>query len=274
MHQRPGESGKSPGRGNDHRRSGLGSRRVVAIAFALSFAIHVLAVLMFPVATRFFRPDGMSFRPPTTAGEPRGLQMLDLVEVSTTVDPEEPEDPEEIEQVETPNVTPLPVRIEGDPGAGEFAPLPISGAERIRPRFSDARLWQPIQETITKLSDQQREELLLAGRIGEFYDSLAIVEEAERKLTDWTFTDDDGKRWGFADGKIYLGDTVLPGTHIFGVPVGKRDEVAERMWQWEEIQRQGARAEVIESWKERQDAIRERRNRERAVRPDTTRARR
>ncbi|MBT7503717.1 MAG: hypothetical protein HN645_12420 [Gemmatimonadales bacterium] len=71
-----------------------------------------------------------------------------------------------------------------------------------------------------------------------------------------------------------MGDTVLPGTHIFGVPVGKRDEVAERMWQWEEIQRQGARAEVIESWRERQDAIRERRNRERAVRPDTTRARR
>ena len=65
---------------------------------------------------------------------------------------------------------------------------------------------------------------------------------------------------------IYLGDIVLPGTHIFGVPIGKRDEVAERIWQWEEIQRQGARVEVIESWKERQEAIRERRDRDRGRR--------
>ena len=68
----------------------------------------------------------------------------------------------------------------------------------------------------------------------------------------------------------YGADMVLPGM-TFGVPVGKRDEYAERMWQWDEIQRQGARMEVVESWKERQAAIRERRDRERAARPDTIR---
>ena len=104
---------------------------------------------------------------------------------------------------------------------------------------------------------------------------IAAAQAAEARLTDWTYTDSEGKRWGVADGKIYLGDVVLPGTHLFGVPVGKRDEVAQRKWQWDEIMRQTARFDVEESWAERQDAIRERRDRERAeVLPDTTRSRR
>jgi hypothetical protein len=274
MHQRPGESRSSPGRGDDQRRSGLGSRRAVSIAFAISIVLHLVLIALYPTYSETLRPDEANPRLPAEPEEPQGLRLLELVEIATSLDPERPENPEEIEQVEDPDVAPEQVDLEGEPGVTGLAPPPLSGAERLRPRFTDPRLWRPPAASIMDLSDQQREELLLAGRIEEWYDSLAIADEAERRLTDWTFTDDEGKRWGFADGKIYMGDVVLPGTHLFGVPVGKRDEYAQRMWQWDEIERQGARFDVIEAWTARQEAIRERRDRERAARPDTTRGRR
>ena len=75
-------------------------------------------------------------------------------------------------------------------------------------------------------------------------------------------------------GKLHLGDLTLPLPFAFGTPVGKRDEANRRVWEWEEIQRGAAAAAARESWKERAQAIRERRDRERAAaRPDTSRTR-
>jgi hypothetical protein len=68
-----------------------------------------------------------------------------------------------------------------------------------------------------------------------------------------------------ADGKIYLGDIALPLPLNFGVPVGKRDETARRVWEFEEIERQNQRYLIEQSWKERAAAIRARRDRERAA---------
>ena len=50
-----------------------------------------------------------------------------------------------------------------------------------------------------------------------------------------------------------------------GIPVGLREEANRRVWQWEEIARQGARVEVQETLRERTEAIRVRRERERAA---------
>jgi len=269
MNQRPGDSEPPSGRVTDPRRSGLGSKRVVSVSFGSSAVLHIVIILVYAASGLELRPESPEFRVPITASEPQGMEVLRLIEFAAEDDPERPDDPEEIEEVEVPVVARTPVFIDREPGA-DLGPPPRSGADLIRPNLKDARLWRPLDPSVTELSLEQREELLLSGRIMEWFDSMSIAAEAERAMTDWTFTDSDGKRWGFADGKIYLGDMVLPGM-MFGVPVGKRDEYAERMWQWDEIQRQSARMEVLESWKERQAAIRERRDRERAARPDTIR---
>jgi len=114
--------------------------------------------------------------------------------------------------------------------------------------------------------------LLIASALARWNDSAATSLAAEAAAMDWTFTDDDGKRWGVSPGKIHLGDITLPLPFGFGTVVGKREEVNDRLWQWDEIYRQGVRAEVNESWRDRAEAIRRRRDRERtAVQPDTSR---
>jgi hypothetical protein len=242
-------------------------------SFGLSVAIHLLVLGFYPIYGTS-EPENAQLPFPAVTSNSAALELLRLLEVAQAADAERPEDPAEIEQIESTELTPAPLILERDPGA-DLTPPPPSGAELLRPRLADERLWRLIDPWLTDLTLQQREELALRGRIVEWADSLAAAQAAESRLTDWTYTDDEGKRWGVADGKIYLGDVVLPGTHMFGVPVGKRDEVAQRKWQWDEIMRQSVRYDILESWSERQEAIRERRDLERAeMEPDTTRSRR
>ena len=154
---------------------------------------------------------------------------------------------------------------------GELLPPPNNAADRLRPNLTDARLWAAPPPEFFELSIDQREELLVSERIVAWYDSVAIARAAEDRLTDWTFTDSKGGRWGVADGKIYLGDIALPLPLNFGTPVGHRDIAARRVWEFEEIERQSQRYLIEQSWKERAAAIRARRDRERtAARGDTT----
>jgi hypothetical protein len=147
-------------------------------------------------------------------------------------------------------------------------PAPTA-AERLRPNLTDARLWAEPPPEFYELTLEQREELLLSARIVEWYDSVALVRAAEGRLTDWTFRDGSGGRWGVADGRMYLGDVSVPLPLNFGTPVGKRDEVNRLLWEYEEISRQSQRFLIEESWKERAAAIRARRDRERAAAADT-----
>ncbi len=254
-------------------RLGLGSRRVVWTSAAISVAIHLLLIGLYPIYGTL-APGNARLPFPDFTGSSDALELLRLIELAQATDPERPDDPDEIQEIESPEVPLTPLILEAEPGL-DFTPPPLTGAELLRPRLTDERLWRPIDPSLTDLSLEQREELALRGRIADWADSLAAAQAAEARLTDWTFTDGDGKRWGVADGRIYLGDVVLPGTHLFGVPVGKRDEVAQRQWQWDEILRQSARRDVEDAWEDRQEAIRERRDRERAkAQPDTTRSRR
>lgn len=253
-------------------RSGMASRRVVWSAFGISAVVHVLAIALYPTIGTI-EPENARLPFPDFSTTPEGLQVLRLIELAQASDPERPEDPDEIEEIESPDVETISPTFDAETGV-DLEPPPPSGAELLRPRLTDERLWRPIDPSLTGLTLQQREELALRAGIADWYDSLSAAQAAESRLTDWTYTDDDGKRWGVADGKIYLGDVVLPGTHLFGVPVGKRDEVARRTWQWDEITRQAARYDVESAWRDRQAAIRERRDRERAALPDTTRSRR
>ena len=241
------------------RRPGLGSRPVVRAAFGASVAIHVLAVLAYPALSRRFDPEAAAFPLSATAGAPQGIEVIELVEVDVVEEIERPQDPEEIARIET-----APVEIQrptvGAPAGGIDLPSPgLTPAERLRPRLTDRRLWAPLPPEFGELTLEQREELLLAGRLQEWQDSVSAAAAAAAAWTDWTFKDGDGGRWGISERGLHLGDLTIP-LPQFEAPYGQRDY----MWQWNEIARQGAQAAVQESARERMEAIRARRDAERA----------
>ncbi len=111
----------------------------------------------------------------------------------------------------------------------------------------------------------------MAGLLEAWNDSVRVAEAEQRALTDWTYTDDEGGRWGVADGKLYLGDLAIPFPFAFGSNPQQLQEGRARDWVWAEIQRGMITGELRDSWKERAQAIRARRDRERALaRPDTS----
>lgn len=199
--------------------------------------------------------------------------VLDIVPVEALDDPERPRNPVELRAIQGPAVRPGVPDLREGPGAVLVAPGPTA-AERLQPRLEDPRLWAALDRALADLTLEQRLNLELQGRIAEWQDSLALAEEALRRGTDWTTTDGQGRRWGVSEGQLHLGDVTLPLPFAFGTPVGKRDEVNRRAWEWQEITRGAAGGEVRDSWKDRAQAIRERRDRERAQpRPDTVRSR-
>jgi hypothetical protein len=135
----------------------------------------------------------------------------------------------------------------------------------------EAILWAPVDPALTEPSLEQRLQLELAVRLAESGDSVAAVAAAEAAATDWTYTDAEGKRWGVSPGQIHLGGITIPLPFAFGMNPDNQAAANRRMWEWNEMQRQSGSGAVRESWRERADAIRERRDRERGLaRPDTS----
>jgi hypothetical protein len=241
---------------------------------AVSVAVHVVVLAVYPRLVRREEVDPVPFFLPSTGQTAQGMAVIRVLTVEDDALVERPEDPEEIEEIDQPEVIPGAPDLGVVDDRGLVAPGPTA-AERLRPHLEDERLWRPLDPELNELTLEQRLELDLAMRVTELNDSLDAAIEAERALTDWTYTDDEGKRWGVSPGQLHLGDLTLPLPFAFGTPVGKRDEANRRIWEWEEIQRGAASAAARESWKERAQAIRERRDRERAAaRPDTSRTRR
>jgi len=247
---------------------GLGSARVRVSAATVSVALHLLAILLYTSGMNVLTPEGLSIPLQSEDAPEQGVDLIQLIEIEEE-DPERPDDPDEIERVAAPSEEVRQPTIPG-PITGELVPLGPTAAERLRPNLADARLWAAPPPEFYELTVQEREELLASARIVEWYDSVAAATAAEDRLTDWTFRDGNGGRWGVADGKIYLGDIALPLPINFGTPVGKRDEWARRTWEFDEIQRQSQQFLIEQAWKERSAAIRARRDRERAeARGDT-----
>lgn len=238
---------------------GSGSRPVVWGAFALSAALHVLGILAYPYLFPSIQPGAAVFRYPAESADPGGIEVLRIVEVDATQDPESPEDPEEIE----------PVEAEAAVSEQDFSDAPtieltrpgLTAAERLRPRLTDRRLWAPLPPEFSRLTLEQREELLIAGRLAEWIDSVSVEAAAEARFTDWTFTDGDGDRWGISDGQLHLGSVSLPIPEFAAPPSAAR----EYLLQWDEIARQGSAIRIQESVQDRIDAIRARRDREREL---------
>lgn len=246
------------------------------MGLAISLVAHVLAILAY-TAMRPITPAGPipSFSSPRS-GEVGdvGMRVIRLREVAAQ--DARPDEPDEIAPPETPAVEPGAPDISDARGDGLVAPGPTA-AERLRPHLGDARIWAPLDPELNELTMEQRLELELAGDIADWQDSLAVAAAAERALTDWTKTDSQGRKWGISEGKLHLGDLTLPLPFSFGTAVGRRDEFRRAQWEWDEIQRGAATGLMRDSWKERAQAIRERRDKERAAaqaKPDTSRVRR
>jgi hypothetical protein len=221
-------------------------RRAFRVGMGLSAAVHVVALLVYPSLVQRSTTAPVPFSLPSGGGTAPGMTVITVVTVEDEALVERPDEPDVIETIEEPAAVPGPPTLEGVPGRGLVAPGPTA-AERLQPHLRDARLWRPLDPELNELTLEQRLELELATRVTAINDSMNAVAEAERALTDWTYTDSEGKRWGVTPGKIHLGDLTIPLPFGFGTPVGK----------------------------ERAQAIRERRDRERAAaRPDTSGVRR
>ncbi len=152
-----------------------------------------------------------------------------------------------------------------DPGPVELAEPPGGrrAADLLRVRSSDTRLWREAIPEAFELTEAQRMQLELDGKIEEWADSVAIALAAEYALTDWTTTDGQGRRWGISEGQLHLGDITLPLPFYFSGNSIQRAQAARRAWEDQDILNGTNNQAVRSSWRERAEAIRRRRDRSR-----------
>jgi hypothetical protein len=236
-----------------------------------SAGVHLVVLFLYALATRaFFIPSVGLVSPTTATSTIEGTRIIPLQEVS---DPEEerPEDP--VTPPTSVEAEPVPVEVEGVEEGGEEvdeAPrdeevAPTTNAERLRPpEEGDPRIWAFVDPELGDLTDAERYQMSLWWRLALWYDSLGAQEEADRRALDWTYTDEEGGRWGVSPGRIHLGTLTLPLPEFFSVPSTQRERVDRLIQEWEQIERQAQTQAVWQSWREAAREIRERRDRERA----------
>jgi len=256
------------------RRRLVTERHAMSVGLVISAALHVILVLLYAVGLDRWGPTEAVIGVRSLSNSFSGMQVVRVVEIISpeslleSID-EQPElEPVLETEVVQPNVGPVEV---SDP---ENFFRGVRAAEVLRVRSSDVRLWREARPELFELTEAERMELMLEGRLEMWADSVAAALVAEDALTDWTTTDANGRRWGVSPGKIHLGDVTLPLPVYFSGNSWQREQSARRAWEDQDIlngaNSQAARA----SWKERAEAIRRRKDRERRnteVRPDTTR---
>jgi hypothetical protein len=131
----------------------------------------------------------------------------------------------------------------------------------------DPRLWAPVELVGANLTDEERAQLLLSGMIRSWNDSMAIALALSDRATDWTYTDDQGRRWGLSPGRLHLGDFSIPLPFAFGGSMEqnmlRRRELEDLEWIRQDLERARIQGEIQEVWAERARAIRERMEAER-----------
>ena len=222
-------------------------------------------------------PDWLATLPPPVDDQsiflelPPPLQVLEPTQVAEVrSEPIEGLQPVLVEPPATPGAA-----APGPGGGEELAPITggegrrYTAAERLRPGYTDHRLWSALPEAIVRLSGQQLAQLELDMAIAAIADSMSVLAEAGRRATDWTYTDDQGRRWGVSPGQIHLGGITIP--LPFGFVAPPSVDGARRAWQDGDVAAQAGRATAAATLKGRAKEIRRRRDEERArERADTT----
>lgn len=253
---------RPPGR-DVPRNHGPAHKRALAVGFGASAALHIVLILLYSVAIAQWGPRETVLATESPSRSFSDMRVVQLVEIElpalTAEPPENPFQP-------TAEIQPEVVDI-GPPDAGgvdfDEPPGGRSAAEVLRVRSSDARLWRQAMPELFELTDAERMQLQLAGRLEIWTDSVAQVVAAELALTDWTTTDDQGRKWGVSPGKLHLGDITLPLPFYFQGNSWQREQASRRAWEDQDILN-GANVQALQSsWRERAEAIRRRRDRER-----------
>ena len=254
------EDQRSEPRGGRARRRG--ERRGIVTSLVVSGLAHLLVIVLYPFFTAPY-PSGMPVPfPAQAAPEPGGIQVLQIIEV-VTPDPQDPMDPVEIDSPDEPDEVPQVADFEEEVPV-EFHRY-LSAAERLRLGQGDPRLWRPIDPSLAVPTPAHVLETRLAIAIRDSNDSIAAAMEAERAATDWTHTDDEGKRWGLSPGKIHLGDITIPLPFGFGPPPDYNGDRTEMAFRIADIERAAGTTAVRLSWKERREAMKKRREELRAL---------
>ncbi len=247
-------------------------RGMFRISLGISAVLHLLAISLYPSFFSGIPNAGQNFGGFLQPLNPPGTELVNLVELPPEQDPDAPLPPDEISP-EAPAlpVTVAPPGLDVSPGLEALDParMGTTAAERIRPKAGDLRYWAPVSEERTALSEQEILRLRFVAQMELANDSAALAAERATAAQDWTYTDDEGKRWGVSPGKLHLGDLTLPMPFGFGASAGQRERGEDRLWAWDEIQSGATSGALSNAWKERDKAIRERMNAQR--KPDTTR---
>lgn len=272
-------------------------RRVGVVAGTVSVVFHLVLILM-------YAGSGVQFIPAVTldtseldeVDEFRGTQIINIEEIEdpeaapviTPAPPIEESTPVPVPVEETPEPAPTEEPTD-DPGEVTDAPVadaedPRTAAEILRIDATDTEdrnleFWKPVDPSLVAMSDTDFMLLLLAMDLERWNDSIATLVEAQRDASDWTFIDDEGRRWGIADGQLHLGSITLPLPFSFGSNPWMRDEAAQRRFEDEAIRRGIERQATLRTLEQRARIMRERIDRERnqrrrGGRPDTSSVRR
>lgn len=242
----------------------------------MSAVVHLLALLLYPeITVRFGEMDPTI--DPSADRSVQGMEVVNLQE-SASDEPEAPAEPQE--EIAAPPITaPIPlvaVPVEEVPVAGPQPPpgSGISAADRLRPATYEEQLWMALVPEAATLSEREILQGLIYGQLAAFNDSMAIRAARAARGTDWTYTDEDGNRWGISPGKLHLGKITIPLPFSFGTSAGASDDLQDALWMDREIARAAGLLEADATIRERAAAIRARIDAERARRAasDSTRS--
>lgn len=262
-----------PGRGKTRLRE----RRAIWIGLGFSLLVHAVAIWLYPGFMD--RAPEMVVTPATTPPDLflQGIEVVSVREIDDEPPAEEDDQPPpelildfpDPSPESVPEALPLPPPPAlPTPGTGAISQVEEedrrTAAERLRPQMGDPRLWAPLERSLLDLSEAERAEIILRTMVLDWNDSLAVAVALSGDATDWTFTDEEGRRWGLSPGRLHLGDFSIPLPLSFQVPPGRREEFARRDWEIRDILRGTASAEVRRSWAERAREIRQRMDEERS----------
>jgi len=247
-------------------------RGAFRISLAISAFLHLLAVALYPSFSQGVPEWFPIYGGPPRLTAPKGIELVNLAELPPEREVEVPvrEEPEPERPVEVEEAAPAAPAPPGpeDPPEEEAAVVGLSAAERLRIQEGDLRLWAPVDPDRLRLTDEQIARIWLLAELEALGDTMALAEELARRATDWTYTDSLGRRWGVSPGQLHLGDVTIPLPFAFGVPPGRAEQVRNRMWEWDAIERGAASGDVLRNWRYRDEQIRRRMEAQR--RPDTT----
>ena len=269
------QRGKAPQSGSRH----LGNRRPELAGLIISAVAHILLIVLYPFfSATYLTGPPVPFQP--AVQEPRGIQVVEIVELSSA-EAGEPDDPTEIEDPGDPDVTVDTPVLEEDTRVRFPGPY-LRAHERLRLSEGDPRLWAPIDPSLFEPSPEQLLELRILAAIESVNDSAFAEAERMRQTMDWTHTDEDGNKWGISPGKIHLGDIEIPMPFGFGPPPDYNGDQAEWAFRMTDIDRAAGSLAARRSWRERMEVMLKRREERKAeeeaerqksvpvVKPDTT----